>query len=216
MDLQHIEISALVDFEMLVNTDYGVIQLMKRDYSNGDFIDLDYLNTVPDYALLGELYNRDYENPLLMILKDEYKDQADSLYEQILEEKYKDVLELSITTNVKALMTMYIKNDQMPVTVLCKNIHEQHFINKLNEGYQITLEPRTKLNTDLYDFYYIKKFKDVLDFKGIQVKNLYIARYGFNLEKGYNNILNLSICDNVAQFNQVLFIDLYPMLEIKG
>lgn len=222
MDMNDIRVSALIDFEMLVNVDYGIIKLIKRDYNNGEYIDLDYLDKVKDSVLISELYLRDYENPLELVLKDDYINQADGLLNQIYKEKYKDVLDLSVMTNVSSLMQMYtngqyMSNDEFSVTVLCKNLIEEHYIKLKNPEYNtLVVSDKKKVDVNMYDYFYIKNFKDLLDYNRLLKKNLYIARYGFNREPGRVNTLKLSISEKLADFNQLFFIDIYSIGDIKG
>lgn len=207
--MQKPESRGLILFDTIVDTDYGMINMIREEYNNPQFIDVDFLNAVSEHALIAELYERQTENPLTLVLKDDYIGQADSLYNQFIESKYDKILDMSRNTNLIGYYRILRKQGQMTLTILCKNVQEQHFIEKLKMDIQTIVEPDySKIPLKDYDFLYLKKYSDIEKFKDIRKLNIYVCKYSFNTEKD-NITPKLLFSDKISDKNQIFTIEPY-------
>ena len=87
-------LNSVIDFDLLVNSELGLIRLIRKKYQNEDAFDLDTLNK-SDREILSLLYSRTNPNPLSIISTEENMENIDPLYESFLESKKQDILELS-------------------------------------------------------------------------------------------------------------------------
>lgn len=196
----------LVEFDLLIDKDFGLIQLIKDQYSNNDFID-DIILKMKDKVLIWELINRKDKNPLSIVLKKEYKDSMDNLYREFIESEYKSILDFSISTSLLDLMITYLNANICSITVICKNKLEEQIINKYKLK-TIICDDFSKLNIEEFDSIYIKDYSKVTQFKNLKAKNIFIANYKFNLENDeYTPINDVSIF--VSDINIVSVIDVY-------
>ena len=206
----------LVDFDLLVDKDYGLIQLIKKDYSDNDFID-DIIFKMKDKILLGELLTRKEKNPLSIIFKKDYTQSLDSLYNEFLELELDNILNYSLITNMLDLMITYVETSSAIVTVICKNKSEEQFINKYKLK-TIVYEDFSKLDIKEYDSIFIKDYSKILEFKNLIAKNIFIGRYNFNLEDDeYTPKEDISVL--VGNHNIVSIIDVYnsdKFIILKG
>ena len=117
----------LVDFNMVVDTDLGLINMMKKEYNNTEFV-LSYINSMNDKIIIEQLLDRKEKNPLSIIIKDEYKDSIDNLYKEFLETEYDNILKYNTLTDIMNLIRVYINTGAVYITIICKNKSEEQFI----------------------------------------------------------------------------------------
>lgn len=60
----------LVGFNMLFDTDVGLLYTIRDKYNSPEIFKSDYLNNVSKEALLTELINMEKDDPLSIILRD--------------------------------------------------------------------------------------------------------------------------------------------------
>lgn len=196
----------LVDFDLMLDKDYGIIQLIKKEYSDNGFID-DLILKMKDKILLGELLQRKEINPLSIALKKEYEQSIDTLYNEFIELEYEAIIKHSIKSNIFDLVMTYVQTSSCIVTVLCKNKSEEQFIKEYNLK-TIVNDKFSKVDISEFDSIFIKDYKKVLEFKNLQAKNIFIGKYGFNLEDDeYTPKAEISAL--VADVNIISVIDVY-------
>lgn len=196
----------LIDFNLLIDTDYGLIKLIKTEYYENEFIDI-LLTKMRDKIILGELVSRKDKNPLYIALKKDYKDSADSLYKEFIESEYDSILKYSISTSLLELILTYIETNSCTVTVICKNKSEEQIINKYKLK-SIISDNYANIDVSEFDSIYIKDYREVLQFKALKAKNIFIGNYRFNLEEdNYTPIKDVSLL--VADINIISVIDVY-------
>ena len=89
----------LLEFETVVDIDYGVLQLVEEKYEQDDrfYHQLMYLG---DKQIKGLIHNNDSNNPVRILMDIEDYDEADRIYSDIMENEIDKVLEKSVTTNL--------------------------------------------------------------------------------------------------------------------
>ena len=199
----------LIEFDMVIDTDYGLIKMIKDKYNNPEYIDKKYLDLVENNVLIYSLVKRDIKNPLSLIINDKYKDSINKLLNEFYDNEYKNILEYSHKTNIYDLINIYLMTNQISINILCKNVLEEQFISNMDINITpITENDYSKINIDKYDCIFIKDFNNILKFKDVKVKNIYIARYSFNLEKDNQTPLK-EISDEIKEGNLFFIIDIY-------
>lgn len=209
----------LVDFDIVIDTDLGLINLMKKEYNNTDFV-LSYINNMKDKVIIEQLLQRKNKNPLSIVIKQEYMDSIDNLYKEFLETDYDNILKYSKVTDIMNLMNAYINTGSVHVEIICKNKSEEQLINNLNlPQLKVTVEnDKSKIDISVYDTIFIKDYSDIIKFKGLVAKNIFIGNYKFNLEDDNHTPLN-DISLLVGRTNLVSIIDVYESnkyIKVKG
>lgn len=187
-------INVLVPFELMIDTDMGLIKLLEFDYNNDEYFYPGILNAGEE-AQQYLLNTRKNKNPLSIACKKDDQELIDDLYNQFMEKEYDQILMLSCNTNLVDLANVLkISADQViRLTVLCKDIREK----KLLEHRKISLFRTLVCNyeaVDLskYDTIYVKDAQDLDKFKkSIFRKNIYIANYGFNVTMDPERVMPL-------------------------
>lgn len=196
----------LIDFNLLIDTDYGLIKLIKTEYSENEFINV-LLSKMRDKIILGELVSRKDKNPLYIALNKDYKESADSLYKEFIESEYDSILKYSISTSLLELILTYIETNSCTVTVICKNKSEEQIINKYKLK-AIISDNYADIDISEFDSIYIKDYREILEFKFLKAKNIFIGNYRFNLEEdNYTPIKEVSLL--VGDINIISVIDVY-------
>lgn len=199
--------SILVDFDSLIDTDLGLLRLIKNEYNNPKYLDSDYLNNVEYNVLVYSLVKRENENPLTLVVKDNYIDSIEELRNQFFRDDYKKILKQSGETNLVSLIKQYIYSNQIDVTVLCKNKEEEAIIKNIYDKIKIIVENNySNISIDKYDCLFFKKAKDLLKLKNVKVKNIYICNYNFNLQKNSDKLIDL---EGLEEVNEIYIIDAY-------
>lgn len=197
----------LVDFDSLIDTDLGLLRLIKNEYNNPKYLDSDYLNNVEYNVLVYSLVKRENENPLTLVVKDNYIDSIEELRNQFFRDDYKKILKQSGETNLVSLIKQYIYSNQIDVTVLCKNKEEEAIIKNIYDKIKIIVENNySNISIDKYDCLFFKRAKDLLKLKNVKVKNIYICNYNFNLQKNSDKLIDL---EGLEEVNEIYIIDAY-------
>lgn len=176
-------IDVLVPFDLIIDTDMGLLKLIEFDYHNKHFFLEGILNTSETNQKFTML-TRKSENPVEDLLTVDDKELADDLYNQFIEKEYDQILELSCDTAICDLFGLLRKtnNQTIRITILCKSQKEVDLIIKRKIPYFRTLisEPED-VNTTKYGVIFVKKLSDLDRFKNIEGKSIYIPNYGFNI-----------------------------------
>lgn len=219
----------LIPFDLLVDTDIGVVKVAESEYYNSDKYD-DYL----DFDLLTDLNKSDYKflfeyrtniNPLYMIvnrdLPKENYNILDSIYDNIIKEKYVDVLNNSELTGIHRIIAsgMYSEGGPFRVTIICKNELEASYVRSFNFKSNIIFceskEDICDIDMDEYKYIFVKDIKDFEYYGDLKEKVLFIANYRFNkvytdTEIGEKYLIDLKFILNLISDNIIKTIDVYP------
>lgn len=207
----------LAEFDSLIDVNYGVLRLVQIKYNNEEYIKKHILDA-DSYVLRCLLLQRKDYNPLYIALKDEYIDNAEDLYNEIIENEYKDVLKYTIPNSLFELMKMYRQTDGViNVTVLCKNEIQEQYIKQLNKDMPVFVGNYEDINTDKYDSYFVDYYPNILKFgnKEFEAKSIFIPKYAYNLDKGVagEDVPIIPVSGLIADVNKVYIISPFSDFE---
>ena len=122
-------INALVPFNVLVDTDMGILKLIEYEYHNEDFFLPGILNT-SEINQRYVLATRSVSNVVEALLSVEDKELAEDLYKQFMEKEYDQILKLSCNTAICDLTLLLKKNinQVIRVTVLCEDEKQKKLV----------------------------------------------------------------------------------------
>lgn len=194
----------LVDFPMLIDTDTGSIIYLIQQYPRSKF----FQNDCKDWTLYFakcKILSREKINPLTVLLKDEYLDQADNLYEELQCRHWDEVLKLSPQTDIIRLINSMYKQSGYRITVNCHSTKEQFLLEKL--------KPDWKYDIDADDAkkYFCLFFHDLdkrIKMKHLNGKTIYIYEHKPNFINFKQKVLKESII-NIAPTNKISTIGPY-------
>lgn len=205
------EIKAIFEFEMLFDLDYTLATLIQRYYSKSKYFDTVLEEDPISLRLL--LLTRTEKNPIYILLKPEYRDSADSLYEELKEEFS---MELYLRRNIYftefyKFFSVLIKSDGAvaDIGVIVNNKKEEAIVRELSPLIRVFDSKEIARND--YDALYIKD-KDTVGLitPKVEGKTIFLANYGFNLTTiGEEESPDLEFMEEYSDDNAIFTVDLY-------
>lgn len=214
-------ISILIDFECMMDIDYAIYTLIKYKYNKKPGVFNEYYMNSVDAEFIKTIMLIRYDlNPLSVLLTDEYRSEADSLYKQIMEADYQTILNVAESNDIFSLMETYIKADDITdITVLCKDQSQVDIVKKLDSSkkFKTIISNRKTIDLSKYDALWVAKFINVLEFNPKQLKGKYIytIRARYNLEpKKSTEIHRLDVAVYVGKTNKLLLASPYSWFDM--
>lgn len=205
------EIKAIFEFEMLFDLDYTLATLIQRYYGKSKYFDT--LLEEDPISLRLLLLTRTEKNPIYILLKPEYRDSADSLYEELKEEFS---MELYLRRNIYftefyKFFSVLIKSDGAvaDIGVIVNNKKEEAIVRELSPLIRVFDSKEIARND--YDALYIKD-KDTVGLitPKVEGKTIFLANYGFNLTTiGEEESPDLEFMEEYSDDNAIFTVDLY-------
>lgn len=220
-------ISSLIPFDMVLDTDFGIIKFMQFTTDKSDDI---YENMYPgildmkdvkyDGIIKRILSERSNPNPMMSLFKPEFADIGITVYDSVMKNYYEDIVKLSAKT---ALFDMVSRSvvaapEDMKFSILCKNQLEQATVRKAfrdNDIHSIGTVLSENLDSiNDYGSIYVKNVYDLYDNEDkIEGKNIIIADYKFNLESDGVTPL-MSQVRSLVSLNKIHTVNLYDLSEV--
>lgn len=205
------EIKAIFEFEMLFDLDYTLATLVQRYYGKSKYFDTVLEEDPISLRLL--LLTRTEKNPIYILLKPEYRDSADSLYEELKEEFS---MELYLRRNIYftefyKFFSVLIKSDGAvaDIGVIVNNKKEEAIVRELSPLIRVFDSKEIARND--YDALYIKD-KDTVGLitPRVEGKTIFLANYGFNLTTiGEEESPDLEFMEEYSDDNAIFTVDIY-------
>lgn len=223
-------LNILIPFDLLIDTDIGAVKLITEKYNDKRYFDTSRLEDISD-----DIYNflfvyRTKKNPLFLITRTDLKVGQeciiDNLYNELIEKEYDEVLRHSTTTSLYDIFFAGTYADMNPfkITVLCRNELDVEYIREIDFKCDTVIckDNKDLVNIDIgkYKYIYVKFIEDVMDFRYMDKKVIYVANYRFNKEYQYDKdkddyleILKPDIVIDIVNDNIIKIIDVYPYPE---
>lgn len=217
-------LKVLILFDTLVDTDYGLFKVFKKEYSKNEYVNKLLIDSINDTNIFDFLNSRKEENILNILLKDIYRNSSNKIYNEIMTTNYIKVLEESSVTNVNTLMNNYLASGLVDITILCKNkIEEQTVKSKIKNINTITSNDFSMIDISEFGSIFVKNIKDLIQFKKyLDGKQVYLSNYPFNFEidKHYKSMPLMSVISQLGNPHfEVNVVDVYTIddkYKIKG
>lgn len=194
--MQEHRISAAIPFELLFDTDYGIVKFLQLTTTSSDDVYnlmypgiLDMFRDKDSLLMRYILIKRDIVNPLYCIFKKEYLGQLNEMYDSIMKTHLDEILKFSCKTN---LLEMVMKStaehgDVIKFTVICKNEKERDMMVEYTKSNDVSVPTLLikDFKYDSYDTIYCKNVYELDDMieKKVIGKNIIIVDYSFNLDE---------------------------------
>lgn len=208
-------------FDSIFDTDIGVIKVMLDKYANPKFIDNDLLkmSTIrEDDTIKYLLALRVKKNPLTAILKPEYIESADDLYDQVFKENFQEIIDKSQTSAIyKVVRALMDTNSAMDFYVICEAHVQVDILNKLDSRLKTVILPEENNYKCFHDYdnIFVKDFTDMLRTEfPVTKKNIYLSRLMFNMSPVMGEFVpRMDINVIVGRTNKIMLIDYYENLK---
>ena len=91
----------LFEFETIVDVDLSIVMYIINNMSKSNYIDIDLLkNTTTINGLKNTLLFRENTNPLSVIIKKDYEDSINDIYNEIMEYHKKEIIDNALPTDI--------------------------------------------------------------------------------------------------------------------
>ena len=209
----------LMPFDCFIDIDLGLMKLLKEKYNNPKIV-YDSILREKEWYIKYLLLNRTDENSLSIILKEEYQPNRDVLRCQFIKKEYDAILRLSKPNKIFELISMMYASDAVDIDILCSDVREQEYLTKLFKDRKINsfvAQHLNKVDIRKYDTIFIKNYKDILRYRGLIQKNIYVLDYKFNTELDPNNKLRpIVIVEGlISDKNTTNIISPYDMSQVQ-
>lgn len=169
----------LVDFNMLWDTDFGSALYLRASTTKKEFFEEHILTANLQYFKYMALARKE-ENPVEYMFKDTFKGNADSLYGQLILEKWSKVLEYSPLTSISKMLLMAAKNCGYNVTVNCRNEEEASRVRLFTNRWKPVVGVE---DVKGFDFLYVHDLVEIIRRKwNVEGKVIYLYDYALNHE----------------------------------
>lgn len=210
--------SPLIPFNMIVETDVGLLSLVFKDYLDPRVFNQDFFVGKKVNQLVYDLYNREKENPLSLCIRDEYTNSCDTFYNQFMEREYDKILNKSVVTEFYRLIRAYNAEPEIKVTVVCEKQQEIDLLKQYENTKNCNIvlsSSMTPSNIKSHNQFFFKSIADAVPYvKHLKDKSIYIANYRFNkTEEG--EFINHPIIPILAMNNVINIIDVFNVDKLK-
>lgn len=122
------KLTSLFDSNCIIDQDIGLMNLVIRDYNDPNVFDLDD----DYYVLMSKVYFRKDPNPLVAFAKPEIdKETLQDYYEEFIETKSDQIIELSISTEIPNLLRVIKDNDADIPYIMYRSQKEKEQLSKI-------------------------------------------------------------------------------------
>ena len=181
--------SILITSKILIDMDIGLFNVIKDKYNDPTVFDTNILN-LDDKLIKGLLQESEYNNPLMIIMKEKDELQADAYYKELMLSEYESIIRNSTSTTIINVIKKFIDSEAgMRIDILCATKLEASIIsNFMGNDYHpssykfIIQSEREDVDLTVYDTLFIKYANDLLEFANVDGMNIMISDYRCNLD----------------------------------
>ena len=210
----------LIEYKAIMDEDFAIIKLMVDEYCSPKFLAEGFLKVKDnDFEIKKALAVRPNPNPLYACLKPElFGETSASLYKQLYETKYDAIVDRTVPSILATVISTLQRNpnNNMQCTVLCYNKEQADVIARYDPTLNTIIHDRNDLeNFDVSEFtsIFCKDIINLLSYKNLVNKNIYIARLVYNLDLTISGEFKpkVAIMSTVGTQNKLNLIDYYTM-----
>lgn len=198
----------LIPFSFFVDIDIGIIRYMR------DILPDNKLYTLSDDIIKGKLLNRMIDNPLSLLL-DPNKIDIYNIYYELLDTKYKEILDLSDRTDIINILFSTKNLENVNISIWCKDELEKDKLLKIFKPhvlrYTIIEESENPILMDLaINSIFFDNVQDLYKYaEYCKNKEIYLSYYKFNMEYIDGNITLPSGLELLLDPNKIRYIQKY-------
>ena len=200
----------LVDFEIIMDFDLAAVYFFITHCKEPDILNPNIGNADSLSGIRNMMLFRKDVNPLEVCVKEEYRDSINGLYKDLVDKYEKEILDLTEPNDLFNYFYMLSKTDNL-VTISI-NCNSELQMNKIDKKFSTVVSVLKERDLEEYDTLYLKYSNDIIEYKNIEKKKIYLANGMYNLETGLFKKSILLLCDH----NIINTIDLYKNLTIPA
>lgn len=203
----------LFEFETVVDVDLSVVMYIIDNMGNSDYIDLNLLKHATTLnGIENRLLFRENINPLSIIIKKEYQDSIDDIYNEIMECHKQEIIDKALPTdlltfcNLGSTITGVVNNH-----VNCKDTIEEAYIHKMTER---VITKVNQFDISNYNTLYAKSVDNLFKYQNLSNKKIFILNARYNMMKDF--LIYKPEAMAISTSNTMCIIDPYKNLTIPS
>ena len=203
----------LFEFETVVDVDLSVVMYIIDNMDNSDYIDLNLLKHATTLnGIENRLLFRENINPLSIIIKKEYQDSIDDIYNEIMEYHKQEIIDKALPTdllsfcNLGSTITGVVNNH-----VNCKDKIEEAYIHKMTER---VITKLNQFDVTSYNTLYAKSVDNLFNYQNLANKKIFILNARYNMMKDF--LIYKPEAMAISTSNTMCIIDPYKNLTIPS
>lgn len=203
----------LFEFETVVDVDLSVVMYIIDNMDNSDYIDLNLLKYATTLnGIENRLLFRENINPLSIIIKKEYQDSIDDIYNEIMEYHKQEIIDKALPTdlltfcNLGSTITGVVNNH-----VNCKDKIEEAYIHKMTER---VVAKVNQFDISNYNTLYAKSVDNLFNYQNLSNKKIFILNARYNMMKDF--LIYKPEAMAISTSNTMCIIDPYKNLTIPS
>ena len=200
-------LSALIDFDLVVNTELGLIRFIRENFQDDRAFNLETLNK-SDREILSLLYSRKNENPLSIISTEDNLGDIDKLYKSFFDLYEKEIIDRSTSdsTIFKFVQLVLGSGNNFGVNVFFGTKTETEKESLISHfGPLKVISKDESASVISKDVYYIKDYRIFTDLNlqdKISKKKIYFSPRRYNIDYFENNVNSLTSRNVFATFGR--------------
>ena len=212
-------LTPLIPFNCIIDTDFGLLSLIGKSFLDTSYFSIDFFskNSLIE-ELVKSLYYREEENPLSICMLEETKQFADTFYCDFIEQKYDEILKISMTTEVYNVIELYRLYWEIKPTIVYEKESEIELLNYLKVTKSVPKVKIDEIDFNFYNQFYFKSINDIYCKKFarfIETKMVYIANYKFNLDEENNIAENKNTVAMEINRDKFMLFDIYDRNNLE-
>lgn len=208
----------LLDFEVIVDLDIASVRFFIDNCKNDDILNtnIGLINTLS--GIRNVMLFRRINNPLAVCIKEEYYEDIDSLYSDLINKYEKEILDLSRPNDLFNYFYMLnCTNNLANITINCKSENQIEFIKSKFDNAKVVLNER---NLENYDTLYLKYASDIVQYTNIINKKIYLINGMYNFDAGLFKpaillIVDQNIVNTIDPYKDLTIPALYTIINFK-
>lgn len=207
---QKYSFSNLLTFDSVVDVELGIINYMIDKYKKSVYFKQFVVNASSENVKKNLLIARPEKNPITILLREESKDSADSLLQE-LEEKYmEDILRFCKPNDIlRFAKTLESTDGIINCVISCKNELEKQYINQLDSSLNTVIE---EYDIKRFDCLFLKYIEDVIKYKNLAGKYVFVSNYMHNIDQETGELNKIAAI--IAKQNKLRVVDPYKGLTL--
>lgn len=208
----------LIDFNCYIDTEFGLLDLIKNKYLDPSVFNINKLVNQSSKSLILSLIDRKERNPLTIIANDNIsKKDLDDYYNEFMLEEYDNILDLSVTTEMKSLLELFKTEPSIHVTFLCKNQKEVDILKEdsSTDRCKFIIHSDENNYSKFSAFYFKYITKDISKYL-YDYKTYYFSTYKLNFDEKFD-LIEPDIIDSILlSGGSIEILDLYNKSYLLG
>lgn len=167
----------MIDFHMLVDTDLGAALYLQKNAKNKKVFQ-EHIPNVNIFYLQYMALTRKEENPIEYMFLDEFKGHADTIYGELMAEKWDAVLDNSPVTDILNVVYASYKMAGYKITINCRNEAEEKRVKLVTHDWKTVIDIK---DTSPFFCLYLHDIMSILrnDYQ-VEGKTVYLYNYSKN------------------------------------